>query len=489
MVFLLSIAYLSREAMKVPKIHKLLIDGELIETATPVKVVNPFDGSTVGVTYMAGAQELERAVASSAEAFKKTGKLAAYRRAEIIGTVVEGVKKREEEFARTIALEAGKPIKDARGEVRRAIGTFQLALEEAKRLDGDVVPLDTAPGSEGRLGIVKRFPVGPVLAITPFNFPLNLVAHKLAPAMACGNTVILKPAPKTPITALLLGEIVKESGWPSGGLNIICCANEDVQRLVADERIKKLSFTGSAKVGWMLKSKAGRKKVTLELGGNAGCIVHSDADLTLAAKRCAAGSFSYSGQICISVQRIYVQKDVFDEFSQLFLDSCARLKSGDPLEETTDVGPMIEQGAAVRTEEWVKEAVNEGARVLFGGKRRGAFFEPTVLTGTKPSMKVCDEEVFAPLASIEPYEKFEEAVDAVNNSLYGLQAGVFTKDLSRIMYAYETIEAGAVIINDIPTYRVDNMPYGGVKMSGFGREGVRYAIREMTEERLLALKP
>lgn len=472
----------------VSKTHKIFIGGQWRETATPVNVTNPFDGSVVGVTYLASRSDIEDAVASAVKAFEALKRMAAHERAALIGRVIEGLGARADELARIISLESGKPIRDARAEVKRAVGTFQIALEEAKRPQGSVVPVDIAPGSEGRLAIVRRFPVGPVLAICPFNFPLNLVVHKVAPAFACGNPVIVKPAPKTPITALILAEIIEEAGCVKGAVSVVPCTNEEAERLVLDERIKKLSFTGSAAVGWRLKSKAGTKRVTLELGGNAGVIVHSDADLEYASARCASGAFLYAGQVCISVQRVYVQKDVFERFKELFLGHCSGLKLGDPLDETTDIGPMIDEGACARSEQWVKEAVSAGAKLLLGGRSTGRFFEPTVLTGTSPSMKVCSEEVFAPIVSIEPYEAFEDAVDMVNGSLYGLQAGVFTKDISRIMHAYERLDVGGVIANDIPTYRTDNMPYGGVKMSGFGREGVRYAIEEMTEPRLLVIK-
>ncbi len=470
------------------KKHRLLINGEWRETATELKVLSPFDKKTVGVTYIAGEAEVEEALASSHAAFGVLKKLPSYRRAEVIRKTAEGMAKREEELARTISLEAGKPIRDARGEVRRAAATFELAAEESKRLGGEVMPLDIMPGSEGRIGIIRRFPVGVVLGISPFNFPLNLVAHKVAPAMASGNPIILKPAQKTPISALLLAEIVTEAGWPAGGVNVIVTTNEDAERLFLDERVKKLTFTGSAKIGWMLKNRAGAKKVTLELGGNAGAVVHEDSDIEFAAKRCTAGAFAYAGQVCISVQRIYAHRPVFERFKGLFLENCSKLRVGDPLDESTDIGPMIEEAAAVRTEEWVKEAVAGGAKVLAGGSRNGAFFPPTVLTGTRPSMKVCGEEVFAPVVSLESYDTFEEAVELVNSGLYGLQAGVFTRDIGRIFYAFETLDVGGVVVNDVPTYRVDNMPYGGVKMSGFGREGVRYAIEEMTELKLLALK-
>lgn len=465
----------------------MLIGGQWRTSKEILEVKSPFDGSLVARTFLAGKGQIEEAISTSAAAFPELKRLPAYRRYEIISKVAVGIREREKELASTIALEAGKPVRDARGEVRRAVTTFQFAAEEAKRLEGEVLPLDVSPGSEGRFGIVRRFPIGPVFGIAPFNFPLNLVAHKVAPAMAAGNPMLLKPSPKTPITAIMLGEIVTQAGWPVGGLNIINCTNEDTLAIWLDQRIRKLSFTGSARVGWMLKANAGTRKVTLELGGNAGVIVHSDADIGLAAKRCTVGAFSNAGQVCISVQRIYVDRRIFEEFRDEYLANCKKIKAGDPLDETTDLGPMIEEEAAKRTEEWVKEAVSEGAKVLLGGSRKGSFMEPTVLTNTKPSMKVCGEEVFAPVVNLEPYDDFEEAVKEVNRGLYGLQAGVFTNDMARVLRAYEALEVGGVVINDIPTYRVDNMPYGGVKMSGFGREGLKYAIEEMTEAKLLVL--
>ncbi|MFQ5736305.1 MAG: aldehyde dehydrogenase family protein [Thermodesulfobacteriota bacterium] len=468
--------------------HEILAGTRWTATAEEQAVTNPYDGSTVGVTYLAGPTELETAAAAAAASFEALKAMASYERAEAIGRVADSIGHMAEELAATICAEAGKPIKDARGEVKRAQNTFRIASEEAKRLGGEVLPLDIMPGSEGRFALVRRFPVGVVLGITPFNFPLNLVAHKAAPAMACGCPIIIKPAPKTPITALMLARIISDAGWPAGALSVVPCSNENAQRLFLDERVKMLSFTGSAKVGWMLKSMAGRRKVTLELGGNAGAIVHDDADVEAAAKRCALGAFSYAGQICISVQRVYIHRSVLERFKEAFLACRAGLICGDPSDPATDIGPMIDEAAAIRTEGWVEEAVEQGAVVLAGGGRRASFFEPTVLAGTSPSMKVCGEEVFAPLVNIEPYDTFEEAVGLVNAGLYGLQAGVFTRDMGRILHAYERLDVGGVVVGDIPTYRTDNMPYGGVKMSGAGREGIRYAIEEMTEMKLLAVK-
>ena len=467
----------------------VLIGGKWKSSGTLLEVKSPYDGKTAGKVHLAGPALIEEALASSAGAFPSLRRLPAWRRSEILTKTAEGIEKREEELARTITLESGKPRRDSRGEVRRAATTFRLAAEEARRLGGEVVPLDVSPGSDGRFAVVRRFPVGPVLGITPFNFPLNLVAHKVAPAMASANPIIIKPAPRTPLSALLLGEIVNEAGLLPGGLNVVPCANEHAHLLWEDQRIRKLSFTGSAAVGWKLKERAGNRKVTLELGGNAGVIIHGDADLEFAAKRCALGAFSYAGQVCISVQRIYVEKGVFDSFRELYLNECRKIKPGDPMDDATALGPMIEEAAAIRTEKWVKEAVEEGAKVLLGGGRNGSFMEPTVLTNTKPSMKVCGEEVFAPVVSLESYGTFEDALKEVNSGLYGLQAGVFTRDMGRVFRAYEELEVGGVVVNDVPTYRADNMPYGGIKMSGFGREGVAYAIEEMTEPKLLAINP
>ncbi len=468
--------------------YEMLAGANWTSTSEEHTVTSPFDDSVVGVTFLAGPDELAAAL-GAAEAVRGALKaMPAHEKAAVLGRVVDAIGENAEELARVICLEAGKPIRDARGEVRRAQNTFQIALEESKRLGGEVLPLDIMPGSDGRFAVVRRFPIGVVLGITPFNFPLNLVAHKVAPAMACGNPIIIKPAPRTPLSALMLGRIIREAGWPAGAISVLPCTNENAQALFLDERVKKLSFTGSAEVGWKLKSMAGQKKVTLELGGNAGVIVHDDADVEAAAARCAVGAFSYAGQICISVQRIYVQRKVFDKFTSELLKRCAALKSGDPLDEATDIGPMIDPAAAQRTEEWVKEAVASGASLLAGGVRNGGFFAPTVLSGTKPSMKVCGQEVFAPLVNVEPYDDYEEALSLVNNGLYGLQAGVFTRDITRILRAYDVLDVGGVITGDIPTYRADNMPYGGVKMSGTGREGVRYAIEEMTELKVLVLK-
>jgi acyl-CoA reductase-like NAD-dependent aldehyde dehydrogenase len=349
------------------------------------------------------------------------------------------------------------------------------------------MPLDFLPSAEGRWGIVRRFPIGPIAAITPFNFPLNLVAHKLAPAMAVGCPVVLKPAPQTPFCAMLLAKLIVEAGWPASALTVLPVSNEDAVLLVADERIKLLSFTGSAVVGWQLKREAGKKRVLLELGGNAAVIVHNDADVEQAVSRCTSGAFTYAGQSCISVQRILVHADIFDPFCAKMVEAAGSLRVGDPSDEATDVGPMIRASDVQRVEQWIKEAVTGGAKLLCGGSSKASLIAPTLLSATTSDMKVNCEEIFAPIATIDSYDDFDDALDRVNQSRYGLQAGVFTRDAGLIFRAFEKLDVGGVIVGDVPTFRVDPMPYGGVKDSGLGREGIRYAMEEMTERRLLAM--
>ena len=450
-------------------------------------VTSPYDHSVLAVISEAGSDDVEVAIESAVQAFAITRKMTSQQRADVLHKIVEGITARREEFARTICQEAGKPIRTARVEVERAIYTFQVAAEESTRIYGEYIPLDTLESAAGRWGLVRRFPLGPVFGITPFNFPLNLVAHKVAPAIAAGCPIILKPAPQTPISSFLLAEIVQESGWPEGALAVMPLSNDDAGILVADDRIKLLTFTGSAAVGWQLKTRAGKKRVTLELGGNAGVIVHNDADVQYAAQRCVAGGFSYGGQTCISVQRILVHEAVFDKFTGQLLHGVSKLKSGDPMLETTDVPPLIREQDAVRVVEWIDEAVQAGAKLLCGGKRKGALVEPTVLTDTTPNMRVNSAEVFGPVVTVESYETFDEALSSVNNSVYGLQAGIMTHDARLIQTAFEELEVGSVIVGDVPTFRVDQMPYGGVKDSGLGREGLRYAIEDMTERKLLVM--
>jgi acyl-CoA reductase-like NAD-dependent aldehyde dehydrogenase len=464
-----------------------LLNGEWISKGEQFQVRSPYDGNVVGATFRPAREHLEAAVEGAVRAFEVTRKLPTYERQRALRAVAESISQEREALARTIALEAGKPIRTARGEVDRAIFTFTVAAEEAARIPGEYLLLDLQAATAGRWALVRRFPIGPVLSITPFNFPLNLVAHKLAPAMAAGCSVVHKPHPQTPLSSLKLAEIVVRAGWPAGALNVLPLGGSDAEPLVSDDRLKILSFTGSAAVGWELKKKAGKKRVTLELGGNAGVIIHQDADLDFAAERCTAGGFSYAGQSCIAVQRILVEQSVHERFLAAFLPRVQKLKVGDPLEERTDVGPMIRESDAARAEEWVEEAVRGGARLLTGGKRKGAMMEPTVLAGTRPEMRVNCLEVFAPVVTVEPYGDFAEAVKRVNDSSFGLQAGLFTRDAKLLFSAYEELKVGGLVVGDAPTFRIDHMPYGGTKDSGMGREGLRYAIEEMTERRLLVV--
>jgi glyceraldehyde-3-phosphate dehydrogenase (NADP+) len=449
--------------------------------------VNPYDGRLIAEVCQAGRSEIEPAIQATIEGARVMRSLPGHARSSLLAAIARLLQTRQEEGARIIAGEAGKPISDARREVGRAIQTFSIAAEEAKRIGGDVLPLDWTPGTESYWGVTRRFPLGAVLGITPFNFPINLVAHKVAPAIAAGNAILIKPAPQTPLTALFLGELAVEAGFPPGALNIVPCANDVAERLVGDARFKLLSFTGSAQIGWMLKAKCGKKKAVLELGGNAGVIIEPDAELDLAAQRCVAGGFAYAGQTCISVQRILIHESVVESFTAKFLAQVATLKVGDPADETTVIGPLIDGKAADRVDGWIREAVAQGAKLLAGGTRSGAVLPATVLSNVNATMKVSCEEVFGPLVTITPYRQFEQAVALLNNSPYGLQAGVFTQDINRIFSAFRDLEVGAVLANEIPTFRADHMPYGGVKDSGLGREGVRYAIEEMTEPRLLVL--
>jgi acyl-CoA reductase-like NAD-dependent aldehyde dehydrogenase len=464
-----------------------LLDGEWLTEGEPFEVVSPYDGTVVGTTFWATVGHAETAVKAAQRAFETTRKMPGFERQRILREISEGIRVRQEEFARLIASEAGKPIRTARDEVNRAVFTFAIAAEEATRIGGEWLPLDWQASAAGRGAIVRRFALGPILAISPFNFPLNLVAHKVAPAIAAGCTIVLKPAPKTPLTSLLLAEVIAKSGWPKGAFNVLNLANPDAERLVTDDRLKMLSFTGSGPVGWALKAKSGKKKVALELGGNAAVIVHSDWPAEDAADRCVAGGYAYAGQTCVSVQRIFVHRDVEERFVSRLVDGVRKLKMGDPLDESTDVGPMINEDAARRAASWIDEAARAGAKIATGGKRTGSFLEPTVLTHTRPDMKVSCQEVFAPVVTVEPYDDFDDAIRRINDSPFGLQAGLFTRDARLLFRAFEELEVGGVIAGDMSSFRIDHMPYGGVKESGMGREGVRYAIEEMTEPRILVL--
>ena len=468
--------------------HSILIGGELRESSDLLEVRSPFGGEVVGTTHLASMEMAEEALALAKASFKATREMSAHDRSEVLRRIVEGLSARSDELARVISNEAGKPINDARAEVNRAKITFQVAAEEAGRIGGEVLDLDTVEGADGRTGITRRFPVGVVLAITPFNFPLNLVAHKVAPAIACGCPVIVKPAPATPLTALILGEIIVKAGYPKGAISVVPCANDVAESMLTDDRVKKLTFTGSVGVGWHLKGLVNKKRVTLELGGNAAVIVDEGTDIENAAARCVLGAFAYAGQVCISVQRIYVHETIFEEFKDLFIKKTEALKVGDPMDETNDLGPLINEASAIRAEKMITDAVKAGAKLLTGGGRKGNTITPTVLTNSNASMSVASEEAFAPVVTVEPFTDFDEALEEVNNSRFGLQAGVFTGDKDKAFRAYNLLDVGGVIIDDIPGFRVDSMPYGGVKDSGFGREGIKYAISEMTELKLLVIK-
>ena len=465
----------------------MLIAGRWVETGATRPIHNPFNSEGLADVCLAGKAEAEEAIRAAVSAFAVSRKLPAHARSLALQKIAGEMRTRQEEFARCLTSESGKPITDARREVGRAITTFAVAAEEAKRIPGEVIPLDITPGTDHHLAISRRVPFGPILGITPFNFPLNLVAHKVAPALAAGNPIVLKPAPQTPLTSLLLGEVILQAGLPSGMVSILPCTNALAEQMVMDERFKMVSFTGSAAVGWMLKSKAGKKRVVLELGGNAGVIVESDADLDHAADRCAAGGYAYSGQTCISVQRIYAHESVYQAFLDHLIQRVGALKTGNPADDTTVIGPLIDEHAAKRVEAWIKEATAMGANVHIGGKRHGSMVEATVLTDVAPEMKVSCQEVFGPVVTVTPYVKFNDALAGINDSPYGLQAGVFTRDINKAFQAFKDLDVGAVLINEIPTFRADHMPYGGVKDSGLGREGVRYAIEAMTEIKLLVL--
>ena len=473
--------------MRTP-VYYPLIHNEWVKTHKTFKVYNPFNGDTLAKVYLAERDFLDMAVESTAKGFHSARKFSGFERFDLLLKIANGIEKNHEMLAQTIMKESGKPIKFARSEVSRAHLTFTWAAEESRRLSGELLPLDVSPQTKGYYGLTRRFPKGIVLGISPFNFPLNLIAHKIAPAIASGNSILLKPASATPLTALKLGEIIKNAGAPPGMINIIPSSGKNAEMLVKDGRIKKLSFTGSAQLGWYLKSIAGKKSVTLELGGNAAVIIEPSVDLGGIIPRLVSGSFAYAGQICIAIQRIYVRDTLFDQFISEFVTQTKKsAKMGDPARDDTMVGPMINVDAAKTAESWIREAEKNGAKIILGGKRKNNFLEPTVLTNTSPDMKVVCEEIFAPVVSIEAYHEFEDAINMVNKSHYGLQAGLFTNDIRQIQHAYQSLEIGGLIVNDYPTFRIDPMPYGGFKDSGFGREGIRYAIEEMTELKLLVI--
>jgi acyl-CoA reductase-like NAD-dependent aldehyde dehydrogenase len=469
--------------------YKLLIDGQWIGDGPRLEVKNKYNGETVGVLPIARREDLDAAIEAAVRTKEVMADMPAYKRSAILLRAAALIRDRADDLAKTIAAEAGKALKFARAEVDRAQSTFTVAGEEAKRLHGETIPLDAVPAGEGYFGFWTRRPVGVIAAISPFNFPLNLVAHKVAPALASGNTLVLKPATSTPLAAVKLCQILQEAGLPAGAINLVVGSGGTVgEWLVTDQRIDKITFTGSPDVGRHILSVAGIKKVTLELGNTSPVVIAPDADLDFVAKRCAVGAYYNSGQVCISVQRIYSQKQVYEPFSEKFIHATEAMVVGDPLDERVDVGPMIDSKEVDRIESWVNEAQASGARVLTGGKREGVVYYPTVLSGVTAEMKVVNEEAFAPVASVISCEDFDEALRQANNTKFGLQVGVFTKDIDRVLKAVKRLNFGGVIINDTPAFRADHMPYGGNRQSGLGREGVRFAMEDMTNIQMVAIR-
>lgn len=458
-----------------------------VQANTDLVVTNKYTQKEACRVALADANTIDRAIDATVKAFAPMRKMPAYQRQAILNHVVQRVTERQDELAKALCIEAGKPIRDARGEVTRLIDTFRVAAEESVRMTGEYMPLDISPRAKGYESIWRRFPIGPCSFIAPFNFPLNLVAHKVAPAIAVGCPFILKPASRTPIGAIILGEILAETDLPEGAFSVLPCSRDGADLFTTDDRIKLLSFTGSPDVGWQLKARAGKKKVVLELGGNASCIVDEDTDLEYAADRIIIGAFYQSGQSCISIQRIIIHETIYDQLKQLLIQRANKLIAGDPLEEDTFLGPMISKKDAQRMETWVNEAVEGGAKVLCGGKRDGVFYDATLLENVTPEMKISCVEAFGPVAVLQSYSDFKEAIRISNDSIYGLQAGIFTKNIDRAMYAFNELEVGGVVIGDIPSFRVDSMPYGGIKDSGLGREGIRFAMDDMTEIKLLVM--
>ena len=462
--------------------------SEAVYANTDLEVTNKYTGECATRVALADAEVIDKAIAAAEQAQGAVTALAPYQRQAILEHCVKRFTERADELAKALCIEAGKPINDAKGEVTRLIDTFKIAAEESVRINGEVVNLEISARAKGYQGMTKKVPIGPCSFISPFNFPLNLAAHKVAPAIAAGCTFVLKPASRTPIGALIIGEVLAETDLPKGAFSILPCSRDGADLFTTDERLKLLSFTGSPDVGWALKAKAGKKPVVLELGGNAACVVDEDADINDAIQRIIIGAYYQSGQSCISVQRLLVHRSIYDEFKQAYVDKVSNLVTGDPANEDTFIGPMISESEAERLQNWIARAKEEGGTILCGGKRKGAMLEATVMENVPKACDASAEEAFGPLSVLYPFDHFEEALAEVNNSRYGLQAGVFTRDIYKAHQAWNTLEVGGVVIGDVPSWRVDNMPYGGVKDSGLGREGIKYAIEDMTETRLMVIR-
>lgn len=455
---------------------------------TDLEVTNKYTGEVATKVAMADADTIDKAIAAAQQAQPAMAALAPYERQAVLEHCVKRFTERADELAKALCIEAGKPIKDAKGEVTRLIDTFKIAAEESVRINGETVNLEISARAKGYQGMTKKVPIGPCSFISPFNFPLNLAAHKVAPAIAAGCTFVLKPASRTPIGALIIGEVLAETDLPKGAFSILPCSRDGADLFTTDERLKLLSFTGSPDVGWALKAKAGKKPVVLELGGNAACVVDEDADIEDAIERVIVGAYYQSGQSCISVQRLLVHRNIYDEFKTRYVEKVKDLVSGDPSNEDTFIGPMISEGEAERLHSWIEEAKDKGAAVLCGGTRNGAMLDATVMENVPKDCDASAEEAFGPLSILVPFDDFDEALKEVNNSRYGLQSGVFTRDIYKAHQAWNELEVGGVVIGDVPSWRVDNMPYGGVKDSGLGREGIRYAIEDMSETRLMVIR-
>ncbi len=467
--------------------YPILLGGEKKQTSETMAVRFPYTGEVYAQVCQAEPNDLKSAVTAACAGYEKTKVMTSHERSQILTRLADAIHKRSDELAEVLVMEGGKTRKFATSEVARAVTTVQTAAEEAKRIYGEVIPLDWCADTAGRTGFMQRFPLGPVVGIVPFNFPLNLACHKLAPAIAAGNSIILKPASATPVSSLILGDLAVEAGLPPEAVSVVPCTGARAEQLARDPRVAFLSFTGSCTVGWHLRSIAGRTKVGLELGGNAAAIIHEDANIDFAATRIATGGFVNAGQVCISVQRVFVHRPVYEQALAKILSAVKALKVGDPRDPETDVGPMIDDLKAEEAYRKVQEAQKQGARILCGGNLKENLFEPIVLVDTTPAMRVNREEVFAPVISVAPYDDFSEALRVANDGEFGLQVGIFTQNINRAMQAFTGMDVGGVIVNDIPTFRVDQMPYGGAKGSGLGREGPRYAIEEMTEMRLMVI--
>lgn len=455
---------------------------------TDLDVTNKYTQEVATKVALADAVVIDKAIAAAEKAQPAMNKMPAYKRQQILEHCVRRFKERFDELAYALCIEAGKPIKDAKGEVTRLIDTFKIAAEESVRISGEVIELEITERARGYSGMTKRVPIGPCSFISPFNFPLNLAAHKVAPAIAAGCAFVLKPASRTPLGAIIMGEVLAETELPEGAFSILPCSRDGADLFTTDDRFKLLSFTGSPDVGWALKAKAGKKPVVLELGGNAACVVDHDTDLSDAVERIVFGAYYQSGQSCISVQRVIVHSDVYEEFKKAYVAKVSHLVHGDPLDESTFIGPMIAESEAKRLEQWISQAVQKGATLLCGGKRDGAMLQATILENVPDDCDVNSEEAFGPVSVISQFTDFDEALKEVDNSQFGLQAGIFTRDIYKAHQAWDQLEVGGVVIGDVPSWRVDNMPYGGVKESGLGREGIRYAIEDMTEIRLMVLR-